>query len=128
MEHDWVAIGLAAIPGVITIMSATLATLAVLAGPVRNRTMTADSLAADLTALETTMNAVMANKRDAGPADDSCPHDNATSVESVVTGELLAVLCPDCDKQLPAEWWHHRNAVAGLRRADRSAGGECAGR
>jgi hypothetical protein len=31
-----------------------------------------------------------------------CPHANAVPVESVVTGELLARLCPDCDQQLSA--------------------------
>ncbi|MEV0619577.1 hypothetical protein AB0I81_40105 [Nonomuraea sp. NPDC050404] len=37
-----------------------------------------------------------------------CSHPRPVPVESVVTGELLARLCPDCDEQLPAqasEWW-----------------------
>jgi hypothetical protein len=33
-----------------------------------------------------------------------CPHYNAVPVESVVTGELLARLCPDCDQQLYADY------------------------
>jgi hypothetical protein len=31
-----------------------------------------------------------------------CQHSNAVPVESVVTGEVLARLCPDCDQQLSA--------------------------
>lgn len=30
-----------------------------------------------------------------------CSHPRPVPVESVVTGELLARLCPDCDEQLP---------------------------
>ncbi|MGP4092973.1 hypothetical protein [Nonomuraea sp. KM90] len=33
-----------------------------------------------------------------------CAHAEAVPVESVVTGEVLAALCPDCDAQLPAEF------------------------
>ncbi|MGR6922597.1 hypothetical protein ACU635_50800 [[Actinomadura] parvosata] len=33
-----------------------------------------------------------------------CSHAGAVPVESVVTGEVLAALCPDCDVQLPAEF------------------------
>lgn len=33
-----------------------------------------------------------------------CPHPNATPVELRDTGERVAVLCPDCDTQLPADW------------------------
>lgn len=32
-----------------------------------------------------------------------CPHPNAVPVETWY-GERVAVLCPDCDGQLPAEW------------------------
>ena len=32
-----------------------------------------------------------------------CPHPNAVPVETW-DGERVAVLCPDCDVQLPAEW------------------------
>jgi hypothetical protein len=32
-----------------------------------------------------------------------CPHANAVPVETV-DGDRVAVLCPDCDVQLPAEW------------------------
>lgn len=32
-----------------------------------------------------------------------CPHSNAVPVETS-DGERVAVLCPDCDGQLPAEW------------------------
>lgn len=35
--------------------------------------------------------------------DGVCRHTRAVPVESVVTGELLARLCPDCDEQLPAD-------------------------
>lgn len=31
-----------------------------------------------------------------------CAHPDALPVES--GGELVAALCPDCDRQLPAEW------------------------
>lgn len=34
----------------------------------------------------------------------ACRHLTPTEVRSVVTNELLAHLCPDCDAQLPAEW------------------------
>ncbi|MFJ2000274.1 hypothetical protein [Streptomyces chartreusis] len=34
----------------------------------------------------------------------ACRHLTPAEVRSVVTGELLAHLCPDCDAQLPAEW------------------------
>ncbi|MEV0616151.1 hypothetical protein AB0I81_22750 [Nonomuraea sp. NPDC050404] len=30
-----------------------------------------------------------------------CSHAGAVLVESVVTGEVLAMLCPECDRQLP---------------------------
>lgn len=33
-----------------------------------------------------------------------CDHANAVPVESAVTRETLAALCPDCDQQLPAEF------------------------
>jgi hypothetical protein len=32
----------------------------------------------------------------------ACRHLTPAEVRSVVTGELLAYLCPDCDAQLPA--------------------------
>lgn len=32
-----------------------------------------------------------------------CPHANAVPVETAL-GDRVAVLCPDCDVQLPAEW------------------------
>lgn len=36
----------------------------------------------------------------------SCPafHADTVPVELAVTGERVAVLCLDCDRQLPAEW------------------------
>lgn len=33
-----------------------------------------------------------------------CDHPEAVPVELLVTGDLVAWLCPDCDVQLPAEW------------------------
>lgn len=33
-----------------------------------------------------------------------CSHSGAVPVDSVVTGEVLAALCPACDAQLPAEF------------------------
>ncbi|MCW2768184.1 MAG: hypothetical protein JWO11_4143 [Nocardioides sp.] len=33
-----------------------------------------------------------------------CDHAGAVPVESVITGETLAALCPGCDVQLPAEF------------------------
>lgn len=33
-----------------------------------------------------------------------CAHAGAVPVESVVTGEVLAALCPACDAQLPTEF------------------------
>lgn len=38
------------------------------------------------------------------PPDTRCAHPNAVPVNSVVTGETLAALCPDCDQALPAAW------------------------
>lgn len=32
-----------------------------------------------------------------------CSHDNAVPVDTLL-GERVAVLCPDCDTQLPATW------------------------
>lgn len=32
----------------------------------------------------------------------TCAHEGAVPVESAVTGEVLAALCPGCDAQLPA--------------------------
>jgi hypothetical protein len=36
----------------------------------------------------------------------SCPtgHANTVPVDAVVTGERVATLCLDCDRQLPADW------------------------
>jgi hypothetical protein len=47
----------------------------------------------------------------------ACAHSNAVPVESVVTGELLARLCPDCDEQLPAprETLDYVDRVSGMR-------------
>ncbi|TQN30600.1 hypothetical protein FHX37_0482 [Haloactinospora alba] len=36
-------------------------------------------------------------------ARQTCSHEDAAPVESIVDGELLAWLCPDCDTQLPAD-------------------------
>lgn len=33
-----------------------------------------------------------------------CTHPNAVPVESVVTGDVLARLCPDCNEQLDGPW------------------------
>lgn len=33
-----------------------------------------------------------------------CWHADAVPVESSVTGEILAALCPDCGRQLPVAW------------------------
>ncbi|NRQ36001.1 hypothetical protein HII36_29830 [Nonomuraea sp. NN258] len=41
--------------------------------------------------------------RHESPQPARCAHPRPVPVESVVTGELLARLCPDCDEQLPAE-------------------------
>jgi hypothetical protein len=42
-----------------------------------------------------------------------CDHTQAVPVESVVTGEILAALCPGCDQQLPAAFLGctHDNAI-----------------
>lgn len=42
-----------------------------------------------------------------------CSHASAMPVESVVTGEVLAALCPACDAQLPAEFLTcpHENVI-----------------
>lgn len=42
-----------------------------------------------------------------------CPHADAVPVESTVTGQVLAALCPDCDTQLPAEFLTcpHENVI-----------------
>jgi hypothetical protein len=34
----------------------------------------------------------------------TCRHDEPVQVLAAVSGELVAHLCPDCDRQLPAEW------------------------
>ena len=34
--------------------------------------------------------------------EDGCTHLNAVPVELILTGEVVAALCPDCDEQLPA--------------------------
>lgn len=33
-----------------------------------------------------------------------CPHREPVPVESIVTGEVVAALCVECDAQLPARW------------------------
>jgi hypothetical protein len=33
-----------------------------------------------------------------------CAHPAPVPVRLLVTGELMAWLCPDCDTRLPAEW------------------------
>lgn len=33
-----------------------------------------------------------------------CNHPDAVPVELLLTGEVVAWLCPDCDRQLPAGW------------------------
>lgn len=33
-----------------------------------------------------------------------CAHPDAVPIESVITGETVAALCPDCDADLPAAW------------------------
>lgn len=33
-----------------------------------------------------------------------CPHREPVPVESIVTGEVVAALCVECDAQLPAKW------------------------
>ncbi|WP_157251103.1 hypothetical protein [Nonomuraea typhae] len=42
-----------------------------------------------------------------------CDHSSAVPVESALTGETLAALCPTCDTQLPAEFLgcEHANAI-----------------
>ncbi|MFI7630244.1 hypothetical protein [Microbispora rosea] len=49
-----------------------------------------------------------------------CTHAAAVPVESAVTGQVLAALCPACDAQLPAETITSVAAFAGLR-ADTAA-------
>lgn len=48
-----------------------------------------------------------------------CSHSNAVPVES--GGETVAALCPDCDRQLPAEWLtcSHEETVEVPRLGDR---------
>ncbi|MEV7805015.1 hypothetical protein AB0O28_18900 [Microbispora sp. NPDC088329] len=43
----------------------------------------------------------------------TCDHSAAVPVESIVTGEVLAALCPACDTQLPAEFLGcpHENTI-----------------
>lgn len=38
-----------------------------------------------------------------GPLSPICLHHGAVPVEDL-DGERVAMLCPDCDEQLPAEW------------------------
>lgn len=33
-----------------------------------------------------------------------CSHPNRIAVDLALTGETVAALCPDCDRQLPASW------------------------
>ena len=40
---------------------------------------------------------------DLGPLSPMCLHSGAVPVEDL-GGERVATLCPDCNKQLPAEW------------------------
>lgn len=35
---------------------------------------------------------------------DVCLHEDAVPVTLLASGERVAQLCPDCDKQLPADW------------------------
>lgn len=51
----------------------------------------------------------------------SCPtgHANAVSVELAATGERVAALCPDCDRQLPAEWRSTAERVEDMERSHR---------
>ncbi|GAA4209098.1 hypothetical protein GCM10022252_75100 [Streptosporangium oxazolinicum] len=39
-----------------------------------------------------------------------CGHDNTAEVE-LFTGEVVAVLCLDCDKQLPPDWGRREPAI-----------------
>jgi hypothetical protein len=49
-----------------------------------------------------------------------CPHPNAVPVELLDDGQRVAVLCPDCDTQLPAEWRTAEEGAA-LERAKAAA-------
>lgn len=58
--------------------------------------------------------------RRASAARPTCTHALAVPVESVVTGQVLAALCPACDAQLPADALTTPAVFAGLR-ADAAA-------
>lgn len=55
--------------------------------------------------------AMIGAMQDAGLIEAVCSHPNAIPVALVLTGEVVAALCPDCDEQLPAEVWQHRRAL-----------------
>lgn len=57
---------------------------------------------ADLETLRLQLSLMLGSLRANGILDEGrCIHLNAVPVTSVVNGELLAKLCPDCDDQLP---------------------------
>ncbi len=59
-------------------------------------------LNADIETLGLQFSLLLGSLRASGILDEGgCIHFNAVPVTSVVDGELLAKLCPDCDEQLP---------------------------
>lgn len=56
-----------------------------------------------------------------------CTHTSAVPVESTVTGDVLAALCPDCGVQLPAEFLTcpHENVIDTPALNQRSGLGIC---
>jgi len=55
---------------------------------------------AGMTAEEAGANMAAAASAVFGP----CSHPRPIPVELRLTGEIVAALCPDCDRQLPAHW------------------------
>jgi CelD/BcsL family acetyltransferase involved in cellulose biosynthesis len=49
-----------------------------------------------------------------------CPHTDAVPVTLATTGETVAALCPECDRQLPAEWigCDHADSIDTTRLSD----------
>lgn len=61
-----------------------------------------EGLDSDLEAVRFNLSIMLGSLRANGILDEGgCIHINAVPVTSVVDGELLAKLCPDCDEQLP---------------------------
>jgi hypothetical protein len=67
-------------------------------------------LSDDDTALIASMLYAKLGQRD--PGERFCAHRRAVPVALVLTGEVVAALCSDCDQQLPA--WYARNPQVAL--------------